>query len=73
MAPPLNQAVAALEPAVRFLKVDFDVNPMWAAKLGVRGIPSLFVIQGGKVVAQRSETIESSSLQSWVRSAAGLR
>jgi thioredoxin 2 len=43
MAPAFAQIASTLEPNVRFLKIDVDANPGWAAKLGVRGIPALFV------------------------------
>jgi len=68
MAPAYAQAAVRLATKAHFLKVEVDSNPMWAGKLGVRGIPALFVIHRGKVVAQRSGALDSSSIEKWVRS-----
>ena len=66
MAPAFAQVASALEPNVRFLKIDVDANPGWVAKLGVRGIPALFVFHRGKVVAQSSGAVDGASLHRWV-------
>jgi thioredoxin 2 len=65
MAPAFAQIASTLEPNVRFLTIDVDANPSWAAKLGVRGIPVLF----GRVVAQRSGAADGASLCEWVTEA----
>lgn len=41
-------------------------TPTPPAKLGVRGIPALFIFKGGKIVANRAGAAPKSSLQAWV-------
>jgi len=69
MAPAFAEAALALEPNFRFVKIDVDANPGWAAKLGVRGIPTLIVFHNGKVAAQRAGASDASSLIEWVTEA----
>jgi thioredoxin-like negative regulator of GroEL len=38
----------------------------------VRGIPALFVLRDGKVVAQRAGAMDAASLERWVREAAAI-
>ncbi|RAK58294.1 thioredoxin TrxC [Phenylobacterium deserti] len=66
MAPIFANAAAELEPRARFVKVDVDVNPQAAARFGVRGIPALFVLHGGKVLAHQAGVGDVSLLRGWV-------
>lgn len=72
MAPAFAQVAAKLETKAKFLKVDVDANPDAAARFGVRGIPALFVLRGGKVVAQQAGAMDSARLERWVREAAAI-
>ena len=66
MAPIFERAAAELEPRARFVKVDVDANPGLAARYGVRGIPALFAIAGGKVAAQQAGLSDAGILREWV-------
>jgi len=66
MAPIFARAAAELEPRARFVKVDVDANPQAAARFGVRGIPALFAIQRGKVLAHQAGVADVSLLRGWV-------
>jgi thioredoxin 2 len=66
MAPVFERAAAELEPRARFVKVDVDANPGLAQRFGVRGIPALFCIVGGKVAAQRAGLSDAGALRDWV-------
>ena len=66
MAPIFARAAAELEPRARFVKVDVDANPQSAAQFGVRSIPALFVVQGGKVLAHQAGVGDLSLLRRWV-------
>ena len=66
MAPIFARAAADLEPRARFVKVDVDANPQAAARFGVRGIPALFVVQSGKVLAHQAGLGDVSLLRDWV-------
>jgi thioredoxin 2 len=66
MAPIFERAAAELEPRARFVKVDVDANPGLASRFGVRGIPALFAISGGKVAAQQAGLSDAGVLRQWV-------
>lgn len=52
IAPFIDQLADEYEGKMKVAKVDIDDSPGTAAKFGVRGVPTLFVFKGGKVVAQ---------------------
>ncbi len=68
MAPNFERAAQTLEPKVRLLKLNSDEEQEVARRLGVRGIPSLFLFQGGRVVAQTAGAMDANSIISWVHS-----
>ena len=47
MAPIFERAAKELEPKARFVKVNVDNEPELAGRLGVQGIPALFVLKNG--------------------------
>ena len=47
MAPAFERAAATLEPQVRLLKLNADEAPDVSARLGVRGIPAMFLFRNG--------------------------
>jgi thioredoxin 1 len=49
MEPMLNQ-LAREQPEHRLCKIDADLSPETAAQFGVRGLPTLLLFKGGKVV-----------------------
>ncbi len=69
MAPVYERVAAELEPAMRFLKVDTEAEPELAARYGIRGIPTLMVFRGGKLVAQRAGAMDAASLRAWLTQA----
>jgi thioredoxin 2 len=66
MAPIFEKAAAELEPRARFVKVDSDAEPQLAAQYGVRGIPALFLIKNGKVVANHSGVAQPDLFRRWL-------
>ena len=71
MAPILERAAQELEPKARFVKVNVDQEPELAGKLGVQGIPALFVLKHGSVVARQAGLTNLATLQGWVRQFGG--
>lgn len=67
MAPQFKAAARELEPDVRLLKLDSDADPAAAQALGVTGIPALFLIVDGKVVARRAGLMSAAQITDWVR------
>jgi thioredoxin 2 len=71
MAPQFAAAAKGLEPDVRLLKLNSDAEPAAASALGVSGIPALFLIRDGKVIAQTAGAMPASQIVSWARQALG--
>ncbi len=66
MAPAFAAAAAALEPNVRFAKLDTDAAPALATQYGIRSIPTLIVFRDGREVARRSGAMSRPQLEQWV-------
>ena len=64
IAPVLEQVAGERELLVA--KVDTDSNPMNAGRLGVRGIPALFLFNEGKLVSQKSGAMPKPQLLKWI-------
>ena len=71
MAPQFSAAAKTLEPDVRLLKLNSDADPQAAQALGVSGIPALFLIRDGQVIARTTGAMPASQIVSWTRQALG--
>ena len=69
MAPQFAAAAKTLEPDVRLLKLNSDADPAAASALGVQGIPALFLIRDGKVIARTAGAMPTSQIVAWTRDA----
>ena len=69
MAPEFAQAAAALAPAVRFAKLDTQDHPGPSQALGIRGIPTMIVWQGGRERARQSGAMRAGDIVAWVKGA----
>ncbi len=69
MAPQFAAAAKTLEPDVRLLKLNSDADPATANGLGVKGIPALFLIRDGKVIAQTAGAMQAGQIVAWTREA----
>lgn len=69
MAPQFARAAEQLEPEVRLLKLNSDAEPNAAAELGVRGIPALFLIQDGRILAQQAGAMSAEQIIAWTHQA----
>lgn len=69
MAPYYEEAASAMEPSVRFLKLDTDHEPQISARYNIRGIPTLIVFRDGKPVATRSGAMNAGQIRAWVEQA----
>jgi thioredoxin 1 len=52
LAPTVEEIAGEYIDKVRVAKVNVDDNPATATKFGIRGIPTLLLFKGGKVVQQ---------------------
>jgi thioredoxin 2 len=66
MAPNFEAAAGRMAEGVRFLKINADEAQETSARLGVRGIPALFLFKDGKVAAQTAGLMDAKQLQGWV-------
>ena len=64
IAPVLEQVAGERE--ILIAKVDTDTNPANDAKLGVRGIPALFLYHNGNIVSKQSGAMPKPQLLKWI-------
>jgi len=68
MAPAYAAAAAELEPDLRFIKLNSDAEPDVAAKLGIRGIPTMILFHNGIEQARVSGAMTTKQIVEWSRS-----
>jgi thioredoxin 2 len=71
MAPFFEATARALEPKLRFAKLNTEDEPQPAARFNIRSIPTLIVFRGGKEIARQSGSMDSSQLTRWLNGAIG--
>lgn len=52
---------------VKIAKVNVDENPSVTAAMGIRGIPALFLVKDGKIVANKVGAAPKAALDSWIK------
>lgn len=70
MAPEFAKAAQAMEPYVRFAKLDTEAAQAEAAAHGIRSIPTMILFRDGKEVARQSGAMPAGQIVQWVREAA---
>lgn len=70
MAPEFRKAAQAMEPHVRFAKLDTEAAPQQAAAYGIRSIPTMILFRDGREVARQSGALPAGQIVQWVRDAA---
>jgi thioredoxin 2 len=71
MAPQFEAAARELEPQVRCAKVDTEAEPQLGARFGIRSIPTLVLLKGGREVSRQSGALGSRDILAWTRSQLG--
>ena len=69
MAPEFRKAAQAMEPRVRFAKLDTEAAQAQAAAHGIRSIPTMILFRDGKEVARQSGAMPAGQIVQWVREA----
>ena len=69
MAPEFERAAAALEPAVRLVKVNVDEEPALAQRFQTRSIPTLVLAFQGRELARAAGARSAAQLVEWTRAA----
>ncbi len=67
MAPEFAKAAAQLEPHVRLGKLDTEAEPALATRFGIRSIPTMVLLQGGRELARQSGAMPAAAIVQWVR------
>lgn len=67
MAPEYEKAAQALEPRLRFLKLNSDKEQQVASRLNIRGIPTMIVLRDGKEIDRISGAMSASQIQNWLK------
>lgn len=65
MAPQFARAAAQLQGRALLVKVDSDANPRTAARFGIRSIPTLVKLQGGRELDRLSGAIPADQVVAW--------
>jgi thioredoxin 2 len=63
MAPAVDQLAAKYEGSALVAKLNTDKSPRTAAAHGIRGIPTVIVFDGGKIVSQKSGAMPLAALE----------
>ncbi len=66
MAPHFEAAAARLEPQVRLGKIDTEAEPALSSQFGIRSIPTLLLIRGGREIARHSGAMTTEAILQWV-------
>jgi thioredoxin 2 len=69
MAPEFAKAAAALEPQLRFAKLDTEAAHTAAAAHNIRSIPTMILFKDGLEVARQSGAMPAGHIIQWVREA----
>ncbi len=67
MAPAFEQAAAQLEPAMRLVKVNTEEAQGLGARFGIRSIPTLMLMQGGREIARQAGAMDAGGIVRWAR------
>ena len=67
MAPAYEAATRELEPHMQLIKLNSDAELQVAARLGIRGIPTMILFHGGREVARASGAMSAAQIVAWVR------
>ena len=67
MAPHLDAVATDLAGKVVVAKINVDENPMSASKYGVRGLPTLMLFKGGKMIDSQLGAMSKQRIADWIK------
>ena len=67
MAPAFEQAGKSLAGRALFVKVDSDANPQLSARYGIRSIPTLVRLEGGRETARQSGAVPAGTIVAFAK------
>lgn len=66
MAPAFEEAARSLEPKIRLAKIDTEQNQALSSRLGIRSIPTLLLMRGGKEIGRQAGAMGTVDIIRWV-------
>lgn len=69
IGPAIDELAAEFEGKVKVCKMNVDDNPATPGKYGIRAIPTLILLKGGKVVEQVTGAVGKSQLVAMIQKA----
>jgi thioredoxin 2 len=66
MAPVFEQAAGEFAAQARFAKVNTDEAQAVAARFGIRSIPTLILLHGGREISRKSGALDARALRQWL-------
>jgi thioredoxin 2 len=66
MAPEFAKAAAQLKGRALFAKVDSDRSPQVSSRFGIRSIPTLLLLRGGREVKRQAGAAQAAHIVDWV-------
>jgi thioredoxin 2 len=66
MAPVFEQAAGEFATQARFAKVNTEAAQAVAARFGVRSIPTLILLHGGREIGRKSGALDARALRQWL-------
>ncbi len=68
MAPEFSKTAAAMQPNVRFAKINTEEHPQAGQIYNIRGIPTMALFRGGREIARQSGAMQAAMIENWVKS-----
>ncbi len=68
IGPVLEELAAEYNGSLTIAKVDIEENMDIPSRLGVRGIPALFIFKGGEVVGNLTGALPKPAIKKWIDS-----
>ena len=65
IAPALEE-ISGARTDIKIVKVNVDENPQSPMRVGVRGIPALFLVRDGKVQTMRAGAAGRAQIEDWI-------
>lgn len=67
MAPVFEKAASNMEPQVIFAKLNTEEAPVTAVEYGIRSIPTIAILENGKVINQIAGAMSLQDLTAWIK------
>ncbi len=69
LLPVVEELASEMKDTLTVAKMNVDQNPETPAKFGVRGIPTLLLFKGGKLIQTRVGGLPKADLKKWIEDA----